>query len=139
MIIHKGIDYPTLAVEILLLTIISFAALPLLRDLLLADKVQWDRSPDFTSGTNGQADGHAFVDATQTLCSTCVESFSLGNLTLRIDGSTDFFGRLNAGNRILVSRLLTETPTESCSLLMRRAVFSRGPAANTIKVGEFAG
>lgn len=96
----------TLAVEFLLLTIIFFAALPLLRDVSLAYKVQWDRSPDFTSGANGQADGHAFVDATQTLCSTCVESFSLGNLTLKIDGSIDFFGRLNAGNRILVNWLL---------------------------------
>lgn len=64
--------------------------------------MQWDRSPEFTSGEDGEAEGHAFVDATQTLCSACVESFSLGNLTLKVDGTNDFFGRLNAGNRILV-------------------------------------
>lgn len=64
--------------------------------------MQWDRSPEFTSGADGEVEGQAFVDATQTLCSTCVESFSLGNLTLKVDGTNDFFGRLNAGNRILV-------------------------------------
>lgn len=65
--------------------------------------MEWDRSPEFTSGIDGLPDGQESVDATQTLCSACVESFSLDNLTLSVDGTADFFGRLNAGNRILVS------------------------------------
>lgn len=35
-----------------------------------------------------------------------MQSFSLANLELTLDGSTDFFGRLNAGNRILVSQVM---------------------------------
>lgn len=66
-------------------------------------KVEWDRSPDFTSGIAGQPDGQESVDATQTLCSACVQNFFLNNLTLSVNGTADFFGRLNAGNRILVS------------------------------------
>lgn len=68
--------------------------------------MQWDRSPDFTSGPEGEAEEQAEVDATQELCAACVVSFSLDNLALTLDGSDDFFGRLNAGNRILVSHVL---------------------------------
>lgn len=66
-------------------------------------QVEWDRNPEFNSGVDGGPDGQASVDATRTLCGACVDSFSLGNLTLSISGAADFFGRLNAGNRILVS------------------------------------
>ena len=66
-------------------------------------QVQWDQSPDFTSGVDGEAGGQAEVDATQLLCAACVQSFSLEDLELTLDGAADFFGRLNAGNRILVS------------------------------------
>lgn len=68
--------------------------------------MQWDKSPDFTSGPDGEAEGQAEVDATQELCDACVESFSLGDLELTLAGTADFFGRLNAGNRILVSERL---------------------------------
>lgn len=71
--------------------------------LLLVIQVQWDRSPDFTSGLDGEAEGQAEVDATQILCDSCVLSFSLDDLKLTLDGTADYFGRLNAGNRILVS------------------------------------
>lgn len=67
-------------------------------------QVQWDRSPDFTSGMDGEAEGQVEVDATQELCADCVTSFVLDDLTLALNGDIDFFGRLNAGNRILVGR-----------------------------------
>ena len=71
--------------------------------------MQWDKSPDFTSGPDGEAEGQAEVDATQELCGACVESFSLGDLELTlVAGTADFFGRLNAGNRILVSERLID-------------------------------
>lgn len=70
--------------------------------------MQWDKSPDFTSGPDGDAEGQAEVDATQALCTACVEKFTLANLKLTlVAGTTDFFGRLNAGNRILASEELT--------------------------------
>lgn len=67
-------------------------------------QVEWDPRPDFTSGENGESEGSEIIDATGTLCTSCVESFSLGNLTLAINGTANFFGRLNAGNRILVRK-----------------------------------
>lgn len=65
-------------------------------------QVEWDRRPDFASGQDGGPEGKQAVDSTTSLCGTCVASFSLGNLTLTINGTNNFFGRLNAGNRILV-------------------------------------
>lgn len=64
--------------------------------------MEWDRRPDYTSGDNDEAEGSAVVDATETLCYSCVNHFSLENLTLTMNGTVDLFGRLNAGNRILV-------------------------------------
>lgn len=81
-------------------------------------QVEWDQSSDFTSGEDGGPSGQASVDATQMLCSGCVNSFSLGNLTLSINGTADFFGRLNAGNRILVSQAMPLTNTEIYKLAL---------------------
>lgn len=74
--------------------------------------MQWDRSPYFTSGLDGEAEGQTEVDATQELCAACVAGFFLENSALTLDGPVDFFGRLNAGNRILVS----EAPTRMAAV-----------------------
>ena len=84
----------------------------------MANQVQWDTSTEFTSGVDGEAEGQVEVDATQELCAGCVESFVLEDLTLVLSaGTIDFFGRLNAGNRILAS----ESPP--CVASFRRTSF----------------
>lgn len=88
----------------------------------LLAQVEWDQSSDFTSGEDGGPSGQASADATQMLCSGCVNSFFLGNLTLSVNGTADFFGRLNAGNRILVSQAMSLTYTEVSTLAPRNNV-----------------
>lgn len=85
-------------------------------------QVEWDQSSDFTSGEDGGPSGQASVDATQTLCSGCVDNFFLGNLTLSVNGTADFFGRLNAGNRILVREAAPLLCTEISKLALELQV-----------------
>ncbi|CAM9321423.1 unnamed protein product, partial [Phaeothamnion confervicola] len=68
---------------------------------ITAFQLEWDPSLAFDSGGGGGPAGSAAVSATATLCDACVDSFTLSSRTLNVNG-TDFFGRLNAGNRVLV-------------------------------------
>jgi hypothetical protein len=78
-------------------------------DRLTTFEVQWDTSASFSSGAAGAPLGSASTAATARLCNGCVDSFTLSTLTLALSGAVNFYGQLEAGQRILVGGVYTFT------------------------------